>query len=1221
MNPNKPLATLGLFTAIALGTLLSTRAADTAPSNKSTFYKEPSLFSTAPSETESQQTIARFGPVGIGIELLQPAFVMKVKNVEDGSPAAATGKLKPGQIIETINGAKLHDIDPRIQLGQIITAAEASDGIVKLTVKDSASAPALEVIVKIPILGAYSKTWPLKCPKSDKIVRDFADYLKKPGASSGFSGIAMLFLLGTGDDKDLETVRRWVHGLAGKEAARYAWHLGYGGIPLCEYYLRTGDQVTLPVIQKWVDSAVAGEFLGGWSQKGGAASVNYGGGGGLHNAAGTSVLTFLMLAKECGAQVPDHTLQNVLTHFFRWPGRGNNSYGDSVPEGGFVDNGKNGKLAFAMAAAAAITPDGEKSVYAGARDVAALTSFYTTTFMLHGHTGGGIGEIWRSAAMCLLADKKPRQYRDFLDARQWHYELSRRFTGSFCILGGSRYDDEEWGAGYALTYIVPRKTLRITGAAPTKFSKLYQLPERPWGTKADDAFDSIQPAAFADGTRPDFSGETLIKDSGRPLLVFFTQPNIDDAIIRRYAHHPDHFIRLLAARKAMGLTSVYLGGRSGEGEVHTQLAMELFHSTDPRVRRAILTAIRERFEGEKLMTFLGPKGFEEVIAMLVDPAESWWVKEAALSLVSGVPADALVPHVDLVTAFLKHDEWWLQSAALRALAPVAADQRCYRKVIPAIAEMVRTCQRWNATSPLRFGPLVENLRAAAPDVQKFVAAEFQKTYNAYAGVKTGPGGLDITKVYDSHVEFIANTLAGMNGGYDLLYKLAKQKFPNEALPYDQIFLDADFDKFGPELRQVIKPIIRDHLIYQYMAKNRAKLLLSAASNVQNPFIEKSTAMDGLVELYQKLGVEDYNWHAFGPDLKNAKWHYLMFDPPEKQTYDVSPWRYRKVSFPPGMENWFKADFDPTKAAWKQGQAPFGQYQGKLLTDMAAMAKSKFRCQSPMRTLWDKEVLLMRGTFDFPALKPGHIYRLQIDNGNNVGLGDGYRIYINGKELIEVKEGIGRREGGRQRGAFLTQSFLDQFGKGPLTLAAIGFLRYGDKAVPTMPPVPQGAFSLWLEEMKLPPLDDASFLKSATVMPMLSAEWQAKQDPDDTDRSPDDGRFVYDGKFVPNAKVLGTWAPLALVPSIEEFDPARKGDGKRPSLPILTFKDGGTTDSSAFIWSGDRLMDLNRYQVLKMTSMTIAGADYLFIEAGGFSIKNPPTWKSPWAVMKRSANSK
>ena len=69
----------------------------------------------------------------------------------------------------------------------------------------------------------------------------------------------------------------------------------------------------------------------------------------------------------------------------------NNPYGDDRPEASFVDNGKNGKLAFAMAAAASLTPEGEKSIYAKARDNSAKTSFHTTTFMLHGHTGGGIG--------------------------------------------------------------------------------------------------------------------------------------------------------------------------------------------------------------------------------------------------------------------------------------------------------------------------------------------------------------------------------------------------------------------------------------------------------------------------------------------------------------------------------------------------------------------------------------------------------------------------------------------------------------------------------------------------------------------------------------------------------------------------------------------------------------------------------------------------------------
>ena len=506
------------------------------------YYKKPMLFSTAPSLEKALQTIDRFGPVGIGIELHQPAFVMKVKNVEEGSPAAATGKLRSGQIIETINGHRLADIDPRIQLGRILASAEATDGVVELMVKDTANAKAGSVIVRIPVLGAYSKTWPLDCPKSDKIVRNFADYLATPGSNPGFGGIGMLFLLSTGEQKDVEPVRRWVRQLADKSAPTYSWHLGYGGIPLCEYYLRTGDASALPTIQRWVDSAVEREYLGGWSQRGGVGNVDYGGGGGHLNAGGTAVVTFLMLAKECGADVPDHTLHRVLAHFYRFAGHGNNAYGDGRPEGSFVDNGKNGNLAFAMAAAASLTSDGEKSIYARARDAAAMTSFYTTTFMLHGHTGGGIGEIWRSAAMGLLHRTKPLHYRQFMDSRIWHYDLSRRFDGSMCILGGARYDNEEWGAGYALTYTVPRKTLRITGAPPSKFSKNYKLPERPWGTKADDAFVSIEPAAYKDGGRPDFSRATLAHDSAKAVVARLTPSGLSDETLRRYAHHQDHAV-------------------------------------------------------------------------------------------------------------------------------------------------------------------------------------------------------------------------------------------------------------------------------------------------------------------------------------------------------------------------------------------------------------------------------------------------------------------------------------------------------------------------------------------------------------------------------------------------------------------------------------------------------------------------------------------------------
>jgi hypothetical protein len=1203
--------------ALSAGALSVSGADVTSAKFESKYYKHSPLFSTAPSEAASSQLIGRFGPVGIGIELVQPAFAMKVANIEKGSPAEATGKLKPGQIIETINGRKLADIDPRIQLGNIITAAEASDGVVKFMVKESADAKAEEVVVKIPVLGAYSKTWPLNCPKSEKIVRGFADYLAKPDSNKGFAGIGMLFLLSTGEGKDLAPVKQWVHDFAGKPAPTYAWHLGFGGIPLCEYYLRTGDPVALPVIQSWVKSAAKGEYLDGWAGRGGVTGVDYG--NGHLNAGGTAVVTFLMLAKECGAEVNDSLLQRTLRHFFRFAGRGNNPYGDDRPEAAFVDNGKNGNLAFAMAAAASLTPGGEKSVYAAARDICAMTGFYTTTYMLHGHTGGGIGELWRSSAMGLLHDKKPLQYREFMDHRQWHYELSRRFNGAFTILGGDDtpqggcYDTEEWGAGYALTYTIPRKMLRITGAPLSKSAKQYALPARPWGTAADDVFLSLEAVPDADGKLQDLSGETLANDSAKPLIErLLAMGDVGDDVLRRHMHHPDSLIRNLAAKNAMGIKFNYMWVTPGD-RTRPALIQEWLRSPDPRVRRAALGVLAQFLPAGKPEPCLTPEVFASVIAMLREPVESWWVKDAALNLVGRAPADWVAPHVDLLVPFLKHEEQWLQNAALIALTPVVADERCYQKVLPAIGELLRTCQRVSTINPVRFGPLPKSLAAASPEVQKLAAATLKGAFTGYAGVKTAAGGQDITTVYYSHLQFLASYLAGVKGGYDVLYEIAKSQFPSDLLPYPEIFLAADPEKFGPKLQQAIKEIIRDKLVYEFMGKNRAKLLAEIDRTTQSSVT--MGILDDLTALYNKIGVHEYDWHAFGPDLKNAKWDYFTFDPPEKQAYDVSPWRYRAVTCPQGMENWFAPDFDPAKTGWKQGLPPFGQYKGKLATNAGPGVHTE-PWPEPPRTLWANEVLLVRGTFQFPPLKSGHLYRLRAGTGQGVGAGDGFKFYLNGKPLVETKEGLGRYAGHLLRGGWITKDFAPEFAKGPVTIAAIAFLRYGDRAIVQVPPVPQGIFSLWLEEMKLPPINDESLRKSATIIPMLSVAWQEKQEPKNKELQTTADKFRYDGKFAANPKVLGNWTTVAVVPAIEVFDPAKPADANRAPFKAITFKEGGLTDSGALIWSGDTLMDLDGFQALKMMPKTIGGSEYLFIEAGGFSDKNPVGWKSPLLVLKK-----
>ena len=189
---------------------------------------------------------------------------------------------------------------------------------------------------------------------------------------------------------------------------------------------------------------------------------------------------------------------------------------------------------------------------------------------------------------------------------------------------------------------------------------------------------------------------------------------------------------------------------------------------------------------------------------------------------------------------------------------------------------------------------------------------------------------------------------------------------------------------------------------------------------------------------------------------------------------------------------------------------------------------------------------------------------------------------------------------------------------PSVIAVKSFLRFNDKyKVKPTSRTPQGKFSLHFEEQKLPPMGDDLVIKSASIVPMLSSEWQAMQDPDDREQSAAAVKFRYDGKFVANPKVLGRWSVIAQVAEIAEFDPEQKAKKVRnPLFATITLKDGGKTDDPTWVWSDDILMDLNKYQALKMIIKTIDSSDYLFIEAGGFSTRNKPGWKSPLYVMKK-----
>jgi hypothetical protein len=1233
------------------------------PWPKDSYYATYPQFHQFPDESGKKQwAVYRLGPVGIGIDLTMPAFGMKVRNVEEGSPAEATGKLKKGQIIESINGQTLKDIDPRVLLGNLITKAEATDGKVIIRVKDAPNAPAQNVLVQIPVLGAYSPTWPLNCPKSDKIVRGEADYLAEHGnpLSALSHDQSLMFLLSTGEEKDLKVARDWVRQMVEKTKDKemsnmIPWAIGYGATGLCEYYLRTGDQTVLPLIKKVADQAARLMYNGGWNQR---TRVNFK--YGHMSAAGVHCVKFLLLAKECGVDVDDYTLQTSLRQFFRFTGRGNVPYGDGLPEGGFVDNGKVGGLAFTMAAAASLSPQGEESVYAKARDISAVKGFYSTSWMLHGHTGGGIGEIWRSSAMALMHEKKPTKFREFMDNRTWHLDLSRRFDGSMCILRDTDYsrgyDNEMWGAGYAMTYTIPRKTLRMTGAPPTQYSHKFELPERPWGTAADDAFYSLLPAAGPDGRRQDVDAEKLVSDASWPILRKVNHPDASDEFLLQYCRHPDYNVRQATAKvirdqKRDHLIPVLLGDR------------------DPRVRHAgVMVIWTETTNSDSIGA---DRLTNEMIAtlsrMIADRQESWWIVQNAMAALSMAPPNKIAPSIDVLLGRLKQSEWWMQRAAIRALIPLLDDSQLAKRIIPEIGEMATNNTVGGVAALLNN--VVDRLRNAPPEIKELARENFVLAYEEFPVKLRAPGGADMSNAVDILHGGLASAISSLPGGFEQLYISSRKVLPDEALPYKHLYFNADFSKFGPELRKAMPSIVLKEVIPEYIGAN-----IDSVSEELNWMQEQERSkrtqwaygeLDELIKLYNEIDIHDYDWQPFGPERDKIRWDYFTFDAPEvtnnvhgnamvyidrltqaesrvgkakariekaegsvrwheerngsKEAIQEAQAKVEEAKkaaseqwrewlqgmlvghLPQGMEFWFSPEFDPSRAGWKTGLAPFANNNGELKVSEWRCKGNFCGCGEPPNTFWDnKGVLLMRTTLKVPPLKPGHRYRLLVGGNIHSKQGAPITIYINGKP-VHQQGGFGGRLRGKPRGIFITKELMSEFESGQVVIG-VAAVRNPNKAYLTC----------FLEEMEMPSYTEEQITDARSRAPMLCSEWQELQDPETGPADPNEGKHRYNGRFVDNAQIRGSWSLVARVNEIDEFNAKQVA----PTPNAIEFYAGGKTNDPNRLWSGDKVLHLEKKEALQMTVKNLGGKSYLFIESGGFDKKHSKGWQSPLFVLQK-----
>jgi hypothetical protein len=309
---------------------------------------------------------------------------------------------------------------------------------------------------------------------------------------------------------------------------------------------------------------------------------------------------------------------------------------------------------------------------------------------------------------------------------------------------------------------------------------------------------------------------------------------------------------------------------------------------------------------------------------------------------------------------------------------------------------------------------------------------------------------------------IGRAMVGLKGGK--MTALPLEERPKKA-PKDP---SAEAKEPDAVAKAALAPIVVDGIAAEYMAnpKNNPALLAAATGEKPqrtNQFLKDS--IDGLASIYEAAGIDDYEWHTFGKDWRDLEWDYLSFTPSEEPGANAG--RYRKVTYPVGSEKWFETDFDTTKAGWKKGLPPFGQKDGKLEPLRECLRENSIcGCGEKPRTPWEKEVLLIRGTFEVPPLRDGYRYRIVVGGSAHVNAGEGYAIHVNGKPLAESNRGVGKREGAQARGGHIHADMRDEFKSGKVTVAATSFLRFTDNLA-------NGHITLWLEEQKIPEIKPAA----------------------------------------------------------------------------------------------------------------------------------------------------
>jgi hypothetical protein len=387
-------------------------------------------------------------------------FITKVEKI---SPA--DGKIAVGDVILGVNG-KPFAMDPRTEWGKALTIAEASPGG-EFRMTRWRAGKTEEVVLKLPVLGAYSATAPYDCKKSALILergcKALAASLNSPQYRPNpiVRALNALALLASGNAEFEPLVKREAEWAASFSTDGFqTWYYGYVMMFLAEYQMATKDDSVLPGLRRLALEAAKGQSaVGSWGHKFAEPSGRLSGYG-MMNSPGVPLTTAMILSRAAGVKEPalDEAIERSAKLLRFYIGKGSIPYGDHPAwTQTHDDNGKNGMVAtmFQML--------GESQ---GAEFFSKMSVASHGAERDAGHTGNFFNVLW---AMPGVSHSGPQATGAWMqEFGHWYFDLARRWDGSFAHLGPPEAKNDSyagWDASgaYLLAYALPLKKIYLTG--------------------------------------------------------------------------------------------------------------------------------------------------------------------------------------------------------------------------------------------------------------------------------------------------------------------------------------------------------------------------------------------------------------------------------------------------------------------------------------------------------------------------------------------------------------------------------------------------------------------------------------------------------------------------------------------------------------------------------------------------------------------------------------